>query len=70
MILVMPTPTLAERIRTIRRLKGYGEGRKAAEFARLIGIRPASLHNLESGRTVRLGKALEGLLKMALRINV
>jgi len=45
----MPTPTLAERIRTIRRLKGYGEGRKAAEFARLIGIRPASLHNLESG---------------------
>ncbi len=59
----MPT-SLAQRVKRIRELKGYGGDRQAAEFARLIGIRPASLHNLESGRTLNLGKALAGLLKI------
>lgn len=60
----MPTKTLAERVRQIRMLKGYGDKRQAAEFARLIGIKPASLHDIESGETQRLGKALVGLLKI------
>jgi hypothetical protein len=63
-LLGVPIRTLAERVKAVRIAAGYGDDRQAADFARLIGIRPPSLHNLESGATLSLGKSLIGLLKI------
>lgn len=61
----MASTTLAERLVRIRRAAGYGEERKAAEFARKLGIRAPSLHDLESGESKSLsGKSLQGYLKV------
>lgn len=61
----MPTKSLAERIREVRAAAGYGGERQAAAFAKLIGVKPPSLHALESGSTTTLGtKTLLGLLKI------
>lgn len=65
MLLGMPKTTLAQRLLKVREAAGYGGERKAAEFARRIGITPPSLHDLESGKTIRLGgKSLEGYIKV------
>src|SRR6266498_883697 len=51
MIIGMPTTSttvLGKRLLRIRSEAGYGGERQAAEFARKLGIRPPSLHDLES----------------------
>jgi hypothetical protein len=59
----MPKPLLSERLVKVREAVGYG-GRRAAAFARLLGIKPASLHDLESGKTKALGgKSLAGYIR-------
>ena len=56
-----PSTILGRRLYRIRAAAGYGGERKAAEFARQIGITPASLHDLESGKSRQLGgKAWQG----------
>lgn len=62
MLLAMATTILGKRVLEIRRANGMGEKGQAASFARLIGITPASLHNLESGESESLGRSLPGLL--------
>jgi transcriptional regulator with XRE-family HTH domain len=65
MLFGMATLTLAERLLRVRKAAGYGEDRRAAEFARLIGIKPPSLHDLESGETKSLGgKSLQGYVRI------
>lgn len=65
MLLGMATSSLADRARRVRKAAGYGDERQAAEFARLIGIKPSSLHDIESGETKELGgKSLAGYIKI------
>lgn len=64
-LLGVATKSLADRLLRIRREAGYGDERRAAEFARKIGIKPPSLHDLESGETKALGgKSLQGYLRI------
>ena len=61
----MPPKSLAERVKEVRVAAGYGGDRQAAAFAKLIGIKPPSLHALESGETKALGtQTLLGLLRI------
>jgi transcriptional regulator with XRE-family HTH domain len=61
----MAKPTLAERALRIRKAAGYGEPRRQAEFARLLGIKPPSLHSIENGETLNLQQAtIEGYLRI------
>ena len=64
MLIAMPTTTLAERLLRVREEAGYGGQGQAATFARLIGVAPASLHDLESGKTRAVGKSLPGYIKI------
>lgn len=66
----MPTTVLGKRLRRIREAAGFGGERKAAEFARKIGISPASLHDLESGESKSLGsKSLLGYLRLGANVQ-
>jgi transcriptional regulator with XRE-family HTH domain len=57
--------TLAERMREIRTAAGFGGPRQAAAFAKLIGIKPPSLHDIESGKTSAFSaRTVIGLLKI------
>lgn len=57
--------TLAERMLAIRTAAGFGERGQAAAFAKLIGIKPPSLHDIESGKTSSLSaQTLLGLLRI------
>jgi transcriptional regulator with XRE-family HTH domain len=58
------TTTLAERLIRIREAAGFGGPRQASSFARKLGISPASLHDLESGKTKNVEKALAGYLRI------
>lgn len=70
MIVGMPITPLAKRLIRIREAAGYGGERKAAEFARRIGIKPPSLHDLESGETKELGaKSLAGYLALGANLQ-
>lgn len=54
----------------IRTAAGFGERGQAAAFAKLIGISPPSLHDIESGKTGALGaKAIVGLLKIGVNLR-
>jgi hypothetical protein len=65
MLLGMATTPLSKRCLRVRVAAGFGDERKAAEFARLIGIKPSSLHDIESGETKELGgKSLAGYIKI------
>lgn len=59
----MPT-TLAERLKEVRKAAGYGGPRRAAAFARKLGIKPPSLHDLESGKSSKLGDSLPGYIRI------
>jgi len=60
-----PTTALGKRLRRIRQAAGYGGERQAAEFARRLDITPASLHDLESGKSQKLGgKAWQGYINV------
>jgi len=61
--------TLPERLRRIREAAGYGGERQAAEFARRIGIKPPSLHALESGDSKSLGRSLPGYISIGANPN-
>lgn len=57
--------TLAERMREIRAAAGFGGPRQAAAFAKLVGIKPPSLHDIESGKTSSFSaQTVIGLLKI------
>lgn len=58
----MPKTTLAERALLVRKELGYGGTRDAAAFARKLGIKASSLHDIESGKTLQLGKSLKGYI--------
>jgi transcriptional regulator with XRE-family HTH domain len=59
------TTILGKRLYRVRAAAGYGGERKAAEFARRLGITPASLHDLESGKSRQLGgKAWQGYISV------
>lgn len=61
----MAVPSLAQRLKRIREAAGYGEPRRRAEFARKLGIKPPSLHDLESGASLELGsKSWKGYVKI------
>jgi transcriptional regulator with XRE-family HTH domain len=45
------TTASARRMRVMRAAMGFGGYRQAAAFAREIGIEPATLHDIESGKT-------------------
>lgn len=54
----------------IRAAAGYGERGQAASFAKLIGISPPSLHDIESGKTSALsGRTLTGLLRIGVSLK-
>lgn len=54
----------------IRREAGYGDERRRAEFARLLGIKPPSLHDIESGETKTLNeKTIKGYLKIGANLE-
>jgi transcriptional regulator with XRE-family HTH domain len=66
----MPISTLAERALRIREAAGYGDERQAAEFARLLGIKPPSLHDIESGKTTTLReKSIRGYLRIGANLE-
>jgi transcriptional regulator with XRE-family HTH domain len=65
MILGMATTALGRRLVQVRKEAGFGDQRQAAKFARLLGITPASLHDLESGKSKTLGgKSLLGYIRL------
>lgn len=54
----------------IRAAAGYGERGQAASFAKLIGISPPSLHDIESGKTSTLSaRTIVGLLKLGVNLK-
>ena len=54
----------------IRAAAGYGERGQAASFAKLIGISPPSLHDIESGKTSTLSaRTIVGLLKLGISLK-
>jgi hypothetical protein len=54
----------------VRHEAGYGGARQAAAFARAIGIRPASLHDLEHGQTKTIGtKSLRGYVRIGASLD-
>lgn len=68
-LLAMPK-TLAEKMVAIRHACGFGDDRQAAAFARKIGIKPPSLHDIESGNTLSLGaKTIVGLIRLGVRLR-
>lgn len=66
----MATRTLAERMLAIREAAGFGARGQAAGFAKLIGISPPSLHDIESGKTSALSaRTIVGLLKLGVNLR-
>lgn len=54
----------------IRTAAGFGERGQAAAFAKLIGISPPSLHDIESGKTGTLSaRTIVGLLKIGVNLR-
>lgn len=64
MMFGMATTVLGRRLYKVREAAGYGDRGRAAEFARLIGISPPSLHDLESGKTKSMAKSLLGYIRI------
>lgn len=54
----------------IRTAAGFGDRGQAAGFAKLIGISPPSLHDIESGKTSSLSaRTVVGLLKIGANLK-
>lgn len=64
-------PPLAQRMIAIRHAFGFADDeRRKAEFARLIGIKPPSLHGIESGETKSWGaKTIIGLIRLGVNLR-
>lgn len=56
--------TLAERARRVREELGYGKPGMMTAFAKQIGVAPASIHDIESGKTKELGKSFKGYVRL------
>ena len=54
----------------VRAAAGFGDRGQAAAFAKLIGISPPSLHDIESGKTGTLSaRTIVGLLKIGVNLR-
>lgn len=60
----MSKPTVAERAKRIREEAGYGGPRQMTAFAKKIGVTPASVHDLESGKSARFGESFKGYVRI------